>query len=190
MENYTYSPGLKASPEDADIAKEKTGAWWGTKAMEFLEKGDLHRALHYLNLCLDKEFRNRVLLGSTSSDEGGGATSSTTEEERGKEEGGGRGAGDAGVVPDEDHDDDTLAQEDIGITPTDAVGLFEKRCLLHMKLQRFDEVLHDARRILDMRTDHSLAYKCLLVALCKLNKVREREMIGSSVIYRDRVLQE
>lgn len=58
------------------------------------------------------------------------------------------------------------------LSPEKEVSLLEKRCLIHMKLHHFEEVVDDARRILDKRTNHALAYKCLLVSLCKTNRVR------------------
>jgi hypothetical protein len=104
-------------------------------AIRLLSEGDLHGALHFLNLCLDNK----------------NVHENPTREEN----------GDSG-------EDSTDVN---GISPAVSVSLLEKRCLIHMKLHHYDEVLNDARRILDKRTDYSLAYKCLLVALCKTGRV-------------------
>jgi len=147
------STETESEPQEEEVVQECKGECWGKKAIEFLSKGDLNRALHYLDLCLDKEYRETALMKKSGDTVDKKANCSEV-------------SSDSITVP-----EDVLSQEDIGLSPAQACGLFEKRCLIHMKLQRYDEVLEDTRRILDMRTDHSLAYKCLLVALCKLNRV-------------------
>lgn len=54
---------------------------------------------------------------------------------------------------------------------TDDCSLIEKRCLVNMRLKRFNKVIHDAKKMLDYSGENSVAYKCLLAALCKMRKV-------------------
>ncbi len=54
---------------------------------------------------------------------------------------------------------------------TDKSSLIEKRCLVNMRLKRYSKVVHDAKKMLDFSGENPVAYKCLLVALCKMKKV-------------------
>ena len=68
-------------------------------------------------------------------------------------------------VPENLHTDYTISE-------AEEINLLEKRCLVLMKLKLYDKVWDDARRLLEKKPSHSLAFKCLLAALCKKNQVR------------------
>lgn len=120
------------------------------KAMRFMEKGEYHDALHLLNLCLDSQ--------GNSMEESlrGGILGSATDAWNGSTQ----NTSVNGVIPDE-------------------IQLLERRCLVMMRLRFYDKVPIDADRILKKDPQNSVAFKCLIAALCKLNKVNE---CGSAIL--------
>lgn len=113
------------------------------QAFQLLEEGQFQAALHFLNICL----------GDT----------------------------DEADPPDlETQVDDLIKRKQFNTAGlqtqtdpslTDEISLVEKRCLVNMRLKRYSKVIHDAKKMLDFSGENAVAYKCLLVALCKMKKV-------------------
>jgi len=99
------------------------------EAMRMMAKGELHKALNLLNLCLPENQMSYT----------------------------GRQA--------------TEVIHNYKLSESEETNLLEKRCLVLMKLKFYDKVFDDARRLLEKKQGHPLAFKCLIVAHCKKNQV-------------------
>jgi hypothetical protein len=104
---------------------------WSDKVMKLMGKGELNKALEFLNLCLPHN-------------------PTTGSKDKSLPEG---------------------LQSGCMLPESEEIKLLEKRCLLLMKLKCYDKVWDDARRLLEKKPNHSLAFKCLLASLCKRDQV-------------------
>jgi len=115
---------------------------WARQAVELMGAGELEKALHFMNLCLDEKFRSKIL-------------SEKMENYNGRE-----GA--------------ESGNEKYKLSDSDELILLEKRCLVQMRLKMYDKVWEGAARIIAKRSNHTIAFKCIISSLCKADKVNNR----------------
>lgn len=65
-----------------------------------------------------------------------------------------------------------LAKENYTLSDSDELILLEKRCLVQMRLKMYDKVWEGAARIIAKRSNHTIAFKCILASICKTEKAR------------------
>lgn len=115
---------------------------YALQAIQLLEEGQLQAALQLLNLCLgDTDEADSADLEKQVSELLGDAKKS-------------------GIVA-----------EARKASVYDESSLVEKRCLVNLKLKRYGKVIQDAKKMIGFSSENPVAYKCLLIALCKMKKV-------------------
>lgn len=153
----TISSYISRSSSNEDVTHTSQSTKYAVQAIQLLEEGKFQAALQLLNMCL----------GDTEEVETSELELESQVEELIKNKKWAKFEG-------------LSAEEERSIT--DKSSLIEKRCLVNMRLKRYSKVVHDAKKMLDFSGENPVAYKCLMVALCKMKKVSSVYFISSTIL--------
>ena len=143
--------GERVRDRDTESCVNSRSWKWAAEAHKHTERGDFESGLYYINLCLQSVEEQDGNHHHRHSVNGGDFSTTAT------------------MLPSEE--EGQQHQQTQQLPTSEILSLIEKRCLVYMKMRHYEKAISDAQSLIQQQCNHTLAYKCLLGALCKLNQV-------------------